>query len=225
MNGDADVQKAFDRFETVEWLYDGLNGKVIKWTKEHGNDHDDPSVLVFVADADGNVLGKSENAYQPAGFRKWLEEQADAYERAHPTTRMPFARAEVKVTGEGDAREASCAELDAAREDGRPVLVYVGRSAKADDDRKVASVLKACRKLEKGTLDSDSAADAAEGVLLLRLDVADDDHALLAKQLGAEKVPTLLLFAPGAEPEDLGGRITGPSLAHKLKKLPRGEDE
>ena len=218
MNGDAGVQKALDRFETVEWLYDGLGGKVIKWTKQNGNDHDDPSILVWVADADGAVIEKCEAAYQPAGFRKWLEEQADAYERAHPTTRVPFVPAAVTVKGEGDAREASCAELDDARAEGRPVLVYVGRSAKPDDDRAAKAVVKASQKLEKGALDAKSAAEAAEGVVLLRLDVADEGHALLATGLGVTDVPALLLFVPGADaPESLGDRITGAALAKKLK--------
>jgi hypothetical protein len=225
VNGDEDVQKAFDRYETVEWLYDGLGGKVIKWTKANGNDHDDPSILVFVADVDGNVIEKSENAYQPAGFRKWLEAQADAYERAHPTTRVPFVRATVKVEGEGEERRAVCGELDDARDDGTPVLLYVGRSERPDDDKKAKSVVKASRKLEKGTLNAKSAAEAAEGVVLIRLDVANEEHALLAEQLGVEKVPTLLLFAPESEePDDLGGRISGASLAHKLKSVPRGDE-
>jgi len=230
VNGDDDVQKAFDRFEAVEWLYDGLGGKVIKWSKANGNDHDDPSVLVWVADTDGNVIEKSDNAYQPSGFRKWLEEQADAYEREHPTTRVPFVRASVEAgveaTGEGDERVATCPELDEARENGSPVLVYVGRSAKPDDDRKSKTAVKASQKFEKGTLSAKSAAEAVDGVVLLRLDVSDEDHALLAKSLGVEKVPTLLLFTPGEEsPEDLGGRISGASLAHKLKNLPRSEDD
>ena len=226
MNGDDDVQKAFDRFETVEWLYDGLQGKVIKWTKEHGNDHDDPSVLVFVADSDGKVLEKATNAYQPAGFQKWLDEQAESYERSHPTTRVPFVRATVTVSGEGDERIATCAELDEAREAGSPVLVYVGRSASPDDDRKTKPAVKASQKFEKGTLGAKSAAEAADGLVLIRLDVANEAHALLAESLGVEKVPTLLLFAPEAEaPDDLGGRITGQALAHKLKKLPRTAPE
>ena len=222
MNGDADVQKAFDRFETVEWLYDGLQGRVIKWTKEHGNDHDDPSVLVFVADSDGKVIEKATNAYQPSGFQKWLEEQADEYERSHPTTRVPFVRATVTVSGAGDEQVASCPALDEARSAGATVLVYVGRSAGPADDNTTASAVKASQKFEKGTLGAKSAAEAADGIVLLRLDVAAEAHALLAKALGVESVPTLLLFAAEAEaPENLGGRITGQALAHKLKKLPR----
>ncbi len=220
MAGDADVQKAFEQFETVEWLYDGLGGKVISWTKEHGNENDDPSVLVFMTGVDGNVIATAPNVYQPSGFRKWLDEQAAAYAKTHPTTRVPFVRATVEIAGEGDDRVATCAELDDAREAGDPALVYVGRSATPDDDRREKAVVKASRKFEKGTLGSKSAAEAAEGVVLLRLDVADDVHALLARQLGAEKVPTLLLFAPGAEaPENLGDRISGRSLARKLESV------
>ena len=95
-------------------------------------------MLVFVTDADGHVIEQAQNAYQPAAFRKWLVEQADAYERTHPRTRMPFVRATVTVSGEGDARTASCGEIDAAREEERPVLVFVGRSERPDGCSQVA---------------------------------------------------------------------------------------
>ena len=79
MNDDADVQGAFDRYETVEWLYDGLSGKVIKWTKENGNDHDDPSVLVWVADADGTVISASKGVTTGRKLRlKFADGEADA---------------------------------------------------------------------------------------------------------------------------------------------------
>ena len=98
-------------------------------------------------------------------------------------------------------------------------MLYVGRSERPGDVKKARSVASASRKFEKSTLGSKQAAEASEGFVLLRLDVGDPDHALLAKSLGVTKVPTLLLWAPKAEqPEDLGSRVSGASLASKLKK-------
>jgi hypothetical protein len=178
-------------------------------------------VLAFVADADGNVIAKAENVSQPSAFAKWLDEQAAEYERTHPTTRIPFVRAQVVGEGEGDARKASCDALETALADGRAVLLYVGRSERPDDAKAARSVASASRKFEKKTLGSKQAAEVASRAVLLRLDLGDPDHALVAGGLGVEKVPTLLLWEPGAEkPQDLGGRISGAALAAKLKKLP-----
>ena len=59
MQRDEAVAKLLPRFECVEWHYDGLNGKIIPWTMEHGNESHDPSVLAFVVAADGTVqIGK-----------------------------------------------------------------------------------------------------------------------------------------------------------------------
>ena len=213
--------EAIARYEAVEWIYDGLNGKVIKWTKDNGSHHDDPAVLAFVTDASGRVIEMAKNTQQPSAFAKWLEEQADEYERKHPTTRVPLIRAKVSGEGEGDDRTVSCDVLDEALSEGRAVLLYVGRSERDGDDKKARSQASASRKFEKGTLASKKAAEAASRAVLLRLDIGDPDHARLAAKLGVEKVPTLLLWQPGAEqPDDLGGRISGAALTGKLKKLP-----
>ncbi len=227
MQKDEDFQKVVARFEAVEWLYDGLNGKIIPWTHDQGNENEDPSILVFVAKPDGTVIDRAPNAYAASPLSKWLDDAADKYERDHPKTRVPLARATVVGEGEGEERTVSCEQLDAAREDDKPVLVYVGRSEGADDNKKARLEVKASRKFEKGTLGSKGAATAAEGWALLRLDLQNADHALLARDLGVERVPTLLVLLPGEEkPRDLGGKITGNALAHQLKKLkPASDDE
>ena len=51
--------KVLSRFEPVEWLYDGLKGKIIPWTKEHGGKSDDPSIQAFVVGMDGKVFASS----------------------------------------------------------------------------------------------------------------------------------------------------------------------
>ncbi len=220
------VLAAAARYECVEWLYDGLGGKVIAWTKEHGNRNDDPSVLAWVADASGAVIAQAGEAYAPDAFAKWLDEQADAYERTHPQTRVPFAPAELVGEGEGAERSVRCPAVDAAREEGRLVLVYLGRSERAGDDKAAKAEAAAARKLEKGLLASQSAADSVAGALLVRLDAGDADALRYARALGARSVPALLVIAPGAESaEDLGVKLSAQSFAYRMKKLAKATRE
>ena len=158
MQVDEDVAKLLPRFECVEWLYDGLNGKIIPWTKVNGNTHEDPSVLAFVVAADGTVQGRAPDAvpYQAGSFGKWLVEQAKVFEREHPRLRMKFVLSEL-TKGEPPA----CAALDAARKEEKTVLLYFGRGAKADATRAEKKEIVASTKFEKKTLDSKSAAEAA----------------------------------------------------------------
>jgi hypothetical protein len=217
---DEKVLSEMASFELVRQLYDGLNGKIIPWTKEHGGTSNDPSVQAFVVGADGRVQARAPDttAYQPSGFAKWLSEQSKIYERAHPRTRMAFVRAEVK---EG---EETCAEFTKAREADQKILLYFGREAKEGQDRAAKKQSAAAKKFEKKTLDSKSAATAAEGWTLLRFDLANPDHARFAKTLEVETAPRLLLFRPGAEePTDLGERITPSALGYQLKKVNRGD--
>jgi hypothetical protein len=217
--GSDEVKAELRRFEIVEWWYDGLNGKIIPWTTEHGNTSHDPSVQAFVLKADGAVLARAPNAevYQASSFTKWIQGQADEFEKKYPATRVPFLRAEVVAEDGGTA--VHCPALDEAREAGRPVLAYFGREEREGQDRGHRAEVKAARKLEKSALDSKKAAEAAAGWVLLRFDLGDEAQARFAAILGVEKAPGLVLFAPGAEQgEVLTSRPTGASLAYLLKK-------
>jgi hypothetical protein len=221
--GDEKVQKQLPRFELVEWYYDGLKGKIIPWTKKHGGTSDDPSTQAFVVRPDGSVAArcKTGDAYSANNFAKWLDEQADAFEKLHPRTRVPLVMAEVVAQGEGASRELRVPALEEALEAGeKPVLLYVGLGARDGQDKKRRAQAAKARKFEKAVLDSKSAAAAAQDFVLLRLDLADADHAAYAKaKLSVEQAPTLLLWKAGAEkPENLGAKLTASSLAHKLKK-------
>jgi hypothetical protein len=223
---DEKVVQELARFEAVEWCYDGLNGKIIPWTLANGNTHEDPSVLAFVVAGDGKVVARADDAvpYRAASFSKWLAEQAAAYARSHPKTAMPFLPAEVTGTGEGEKRKVGCAELDAAKRDGKPVLLYFGREARKGDDKAAKKAVAASKKLEQKALDSKAAAEAAKGWVLLRFDLADPDHRRVAKAYGVARAPRLILIHPDEEkPVDLGGRISASSLKYQLRKE-RGED-
>jgi len=220
--GDAEVVKQLARFEQAEWQYDGLGGKVIPWTKEHGGTSDDPAVQIFVVQPDTGAAVRVAGGitYAPAEFAKWLKEQADAFEKAHPTTRVAFAPAELKVEIDGTSRKVSCPALDEAKKDGKPALVYVSRGDRAEADKTAKAQAAASRKLEKGLLDSGEAAKALEGWTLVRLDVADADQLAVAKSFGADKAPALLLLVPGEDkPQIVDLSTTGDAFAFKVKKI------
>jgi hypothetical protein len=218
---DAEVARQTARFEPVEWIYDGLGGKVVRWTLANGGKSEDPSAQLFVVGAGGKVLSRLEDAkaYTPAAVSEWLAAQAEAWEKEHPRTALAFVPATVTATGEGAARTVRCAEVDEARAAGRPLLVYVGRDSADEKDRPARAEAAASRKFEKGALDSKAAADAAAGWTLVRLDVADPDQAAVAASLGAERAPALLLWEPGEEkPVRLPATISGPDLAFRLRR-------
>lgn len=223
---DARFLAAARRFELVEWQYDGLNGKVIPWTLENGGKSRDPSAQLFVVSPGGKVVARcaTEKTFVASQAAEWLTEQATAWEREHPRTAIPFRSAQVAVSGDA----AVCAAVDEARAAGRPVLVYVAREGVSEtreekttkEQRARRAEAAACRDLERSALDSKLAAEAAEGVALVRLDLGDEAHAKWALSLGVEKAPALLLFAPGEEkPVALPKTITGADLAARLRKL------
>ena len=216
------MKALLERFEKVEWVYDGLNGKIIPWTSEHGNKSHDPSVQAFVLKPDGEVLSRAPNAqvYQPGSFVKWAKAQVDDYEKRFPLTRVPFVRSDVTEQGDG----VRCAALDEAREAKKPVLLYFGRGERSGQAKKLRGEVKAARKFEKGTLGSKKAAEAAAGFVLIRFDLGEPHHATLANTFGVEKAPALVLIEPGAEaPELLKAKISGASLAYRLKKVGEGD--
>jgi len=211
----------------VEWCYDGLGGKIIDWTMEHGSKKQDgspqdhPSLLAFVVGRDGEpfALLSNNQQYQAGSLSKWALTQLDAYERAHPSTRLPFAPGAATIDGDGTDAKASCSALDEAREAHKPILLYFGRGHFDPKDKQAKKENKQARKFEKGTLNSKTAAKEVEGWVLLRYDMSDEADAQLAAQLGVQAAPELLLWPADAEqPTALGRKVSGHSLAAQLKK-------
>jgi hypothetical protein len=217
VQGHDKVTAVLARFEAVEWRYDGLHGKAIKWTNERGNTHPDPSVLAFVVTPDERLVAMApgRSVYAASSFAKWLREQSDAYERAHPRTKVPFVRATVETTG-GEPR---CDEMTKAREAGKPIVLLFGREGRPDDDRSAKAEVKATRAFVKKQLGSKQAAENAKGWTLLRFDLADAGHASFAKKLGVSQAPATLMIVPGEkDPIDLTTKLRSGSLAYWLKK-------
>ncbi len=215
MQGDANVAKILSRYEPVEWKYDGLKGKIIPWTLENGGTSHDPSVLAFVVAPNEKVVAMCPGGatYQAKSFSKWMKEQADAYERAHPRTLVPLVRATV-------ADGKSCPEIEKARAEKKPVLIYVGDDSAASGDKKARALAKKLRAFEKKHFGSKTNAAAAKGWGLFRLDLSDEEHRAYAKALGVTAAPAVLVYLPGERtPLDLTKKLKSGSLAYQLKKL------
>lgn len=188
---------------------------------DQGSKSDHPSILAFVVGTDGKAFSLLDNGqqYSASSFVKWATEQANAYEKAHPSTRMAFVRGDVDVRGEDADRKATCDAIDEAREAKKPMLLYFGRGHFEAKDKTGKKENKAARKFEKRVLNNKKAAAQAEGFVMLRFDLFDEDHAVLAKQLEVSSAPKLLLWMPADEkPTALDKKITGGGLAAKLKK-------
>ena len=189
--------------------------------KQDGSPQDHPSLLAFVVGRDGKpfALLSNNQQYQAGSLVKWALEQLDAYERAHPSTRLPFVPGRVSLEGDGTRAKAACEALEKARAAKKPILLYFGRGHFDPKDKVAKKENKLARKFEKGTLNSKTAAKEIEGWVLLRYDLSDAEHAKFAAQFGVKAAPELLLWAPDAEkPVVLGRKISGHSLAHHLKK-------
>ena len=218
------------KFESVEWIYDGLDGKVIPWTLANGGTSRDPSAQAFVLSRTGSVIARcpTEKTYLPSAIADWLDTEAANYERDHPTTAVPLKWAEVSVTQTGTTKTATCEALDTAVAAGRPVLIYVGRDLVTDasrddkltkEDRARRTEGAQARDFERRVLDAKSVADAAGAWTLLRLDLADDAHAALAQNYGVEHAPAVVLIVPGeAKPSVVAKTISVADFAFRLRK-------
>ncbi|MSR47651.1 MAG: hypothetical protein EXS13_11415 [Planctomycetes bacterium] len=221
------MAKVATRFELVEQLYDGLNGKIIGWTKQHGGTSDDPSVQVFVVGADGKVIERASDAdaHQPKQLVKWLSKHADAWEKAPPKTKVPFVATTLRASGSGETRRVVCDELDAARKAGNPVAIYLGREPRDGDKGDAKAEATAARKFEKQVLGAEEAAKAGVGWTLLKLDRSEPDHALLVATLGRATpsiiAPAIVLWLPDeSEPVLLDRMTSAGTLAKWFRKAP-----
>ncbi len=158
------------------------------------------------------------DAHQPKQLVRWLTKHADAWDRAHPRTLVPFVGATVRATGGGSDRRVTCDELEQARKSGTPVAVYVGRETREGDDAKAKAEVAAARKFEKEVLCSADAAKAASGWTLLRLDRAEADHATLAQSIGIAAAPAIALYLPDVAAPELLDRMTSATTLTKRFK-------
>jgi hypothetical protein len=205
------LQRLLPKVEAVEWHYDGLKGKIIPWTLEHGGKSHDPSVQAFLVGRDGRVMSRCADAaaYNASGLSKWLDEQVRAHARKFPRVSLSFEEPE-HLTRDGSKVTW--------RQDARPLLLFIGREETRADDRKAGKQVKATRKFEKTAFKHKDLEAAAKGWKLVRIDLADETHALLARGYGVTEAPALLMLLPDeTRPKNLG-KIKAASLVFYLKK-------
>ncbi len=182
---------------------------------------DHPSLLALIVGRDGKVFSLLSNGqqYNAGSLAKWAVDQANKYEKAHPSTRIPFVRAKVEVHGEGTDLKAECEEIEKARAANKPVMLYFGRGHFDPKDKAAKKESKLARKVEKGTLNSKTALKQIGGWVLLRFDISDEEHAAFAAAHGVEAAPAFLMWLPGEEqPQPVDRKISGHGLASLFKK-------
>ena len=133
MLSNREVQEALASFTCVEWLYDGLGGSVIEWTFEHGNTNEDPSVLCWILDPDGNELSSGQGRVSsPQGLVDWLEENRKAsFPLVDPATYVHLSKEAASIA----AKKKLGATVASLRE------IVADGEARSDDERGEATSL------------------------------------------------------------------------------------
>lgn len=217
---DERVVKALsNEFTSVMWKYDGLGGKVIRWTKAHGNTSDDPAHRIWILDAEGRELLRAEGeAENPASLADWLEKGVLAWKKA-------------KTPGIAHLFAAPPEGFDPAVAGSKSRIVWFGATDEegATPERKAAAVrtkaladrVLAVKKLEALTRDVD----------LWRVDVAASAEGTPLSAEDALRLPRLVVTGPAPEKDGApalrvelsGSALTLDALVAALARLPKPE--
>lgn len=193
----------------VEWRYDGPDGKVIKWTNEHGNRMKDPAYQVWILRPDLTEFARwgPNRIYEPESFVRWLEEQAKEWAAAATGAGgggVPKIKFQEESAKEGEGGEFRFEEIDKACASGdRPVLIYFQQPGTGSSlaTRGRAEESKASREFEKGVLASDAIIKLAGRFECFRIDMSREADRRLAKKLGVETAPAVVLWGAGGGKE------------------------
>lgn len=211
------VQKALTNdFTPVMWKYDGIGGKVIQWTKAHGNTSDDPAHRIWILDAEGRevsrAVGEAEN---PSSMIDWLAKGVEAWKKAK-TPGIAHLFAAPPEGGDPAVPGAKARVVWYAATDAEGALPE--SRAAALRTKTLAEKVLASKKLESLTKDAE----------LWRVEAAttSDGQPVAAEE--AEKLPRLVVMGP-AQPEAkalirielVGPTLTLDALVSALGKLPK----
>lgn len=237
MLGNSVVAEEIENFEAVEWPYDGLDGAVIKWTKEHENDNDDPGPLAWVLDAEENVVGmaSTRDLRDAEGFLAWLEEMKGAHAKAtgqEPAEMLvqwsvPIFRDPGKDEPPGTILEG----LKAAQDDKIPLLGFVALPESAKEDKKLKAMYAQTVKFETGALADKELADLADRCYTVRFDFTDEKtRKYLEETWDIKKAPALFVIDwTASKPKPrvwTNSALKAKEITAVLKKLlPAPEDE
>ena len=183
---DADLVKEIsDAYVPVMWPYDGLGGKVIGWTKQHGNTNDDPSHLIWVVDADEKEIAHAAggDAESSSSMQKWLVENAKAYEKA-------------KKRGVAHLFEDAASSEEATAAGEGVVVVWFYASAPESASAEVKAAAARSKALADGVLASKKLEDACRPLVLRKFDVAKSGDGAAPPATALAEVPYLRVIAP-----------------------------
>lgn len=201
MLGNSVVAEEIAGFEAVEWPYDGLDGAVIRWTKEHENENDDPGPLAWVLDAEENVIGMASSRDQrdAEGFLSWLQEMKKSHAMATGlappemlvTWGVPIFRDPGKDEPPGTVLEG----LKAAQTDKIPLFGFVAFPESARDDKKLKTQYAQTVKFETGALADKELADLVDRCFTVRFDFTDEKtRKYLEENWDIKKAPVLFVI-------------------------------
>ena len=114
---------------------------------------------------------------------------------------------------------ASCRGVCGGDRRGSCCRVAPRDSSRVEEVARTRESCAAARANPGAKVDAKAPSKEKEGWAFFRLDLADDDHALLAASWGVETAPALLAWLPGKEaPENLSAKITPYNLTKLLKE-------
>lgn len=229
MPADETVKEALARYECVEWLYDGADGPVLKWTKAHGNTNDDPAYLAWVLSAKEEVVAEpGAAAHGPEAFASWLASTADEFEKSGGgkirESKIEFAEAAYQDEGGASVLMG----LKAAKDGGMPALLYFYIPKDYEKDKKLGADAKRCRKMEGGAMGDEKVGEASSNFLCVKLDMTTDKAKKIAAEYKVKEAPALVILDwKSKSPKTITNAATTPKeLLDALKKvLPKEKPE
>lgn len=182
----ADLRKSLGGFTLAEWRH---NADAAKWAKEHGNTNPDPAYLVWIVNAKGEDTARwLDRRYVESEFIEWLGGSAKAPEKKEKP-RIAFS----DVTS-NDERKIE--EIDQAREEGKPVLLYaqLPGAASGFGQKGRAEEIRACREFEKGPLASAAVIELSKKFACFRIDLSKDADKKFLAAWKVETAPAIILL-------------------------------
>jgi hypothetical protein len=224
------VQAALAEFECVEWQYDGLEGEVIKWTQEHGNDNDDPAEMIWALDSGAGEIGRptSGQLNDAAELVAWLGDMKEDHDKLTgkipPEMTVMFDAAIVRNPGKDEGSAAILEGLKSAERNKMAVFGYVSVPDAKKDDKEWKAERKQCDKLEHGALADEELTKLAGRCFAIRFDLTDPK---IAKYLDdawkIKKAPTLFVIdwtKKDPKPRTwTNAAVKGKEIADALRKI------
>ena len=200
----------------VMWKYDGLGGKVIQWTKQHGNTNDDPAHKIWLVDAAGVEIARADREGETASsLVEWLTKAIETWKKA-------------KTPGIAHLFSAPADGVDATAAGVRPRVIWYAATDAKDAAPELKGAATRTKDLAEKVLSSKKLESLTTGVDLVRVETAVGADGSPADAATLATVPRIVLLGPatgeGKEPfrsELSGSSLTLDALVAALGKLPK----